>query len=330
MAEKDWKKHLLKSGLPFEYEVKECFVKHHCTVWDDYTYIKQDENQVEKEFSYDIDVNYWKGNNSLNLMVECKYKTEPTKWFFLPDPYSFQSELNNNSFLHTLDYFNKSKFLFCHPPYDKIQEPLGPFCLKGVEIYQNQFLEVNIFKAINQLSFAFIERVIDSLHSQLTIDTFNGTNFFNIPVIITNAELYLIREKLTTADIEKAEEVEEVSTKCDFLLFHNKIGESLRRHNHIALTSFFSSLPTGLFDDRIKSFTSDLGDFIDVLSEHYTPQIILVMNHDKAHQNYKKLFEYINFMVMPSDELYKRIEKVKKDSDEKMAKISTSFSKRNT
>jgi hypothetical protein len=325
MAEKNWKNHLLKSGLPFEYEVKECFVNHHCTVWDEYSYIRTDENNLEKEFSYDIDVNYWAGNNSFTLMVECKYKTEPTKWFFLPDPYSYQSDITQNSFLHTIDYFKKSKFLFCRPPFDKVQYPLGPYCLKGVEIYQNQFLEVNIFKAINQLSFAFVDQVIQSFQSQLEQDTFYQTNFFNIPIIITNAELYLINEKLTTVDIEKAEDIDDISKKEDFLMFHNKIGEGLKRHNQIAISNYFTSIGTNLFKERNHSFSEDLPHFINVLSQHYCPEIILIMHHDKFHSNYKKLFDYIDFMIKPSDKLSQAMSKVKEELEAKMKNFKDTF-----
>lgn len=328
MAEKNWKNHLLKSGLPFEYEVKECFTNHDCTVWDEYSYIRSDENNFEKEFSYDIDVNYWEGNNSFTLMVECKYKTEPTKWFFLPDPYSYQSDLTQNSFLHTIDYFKKSKFLFGHSPYDKVQNPLGPFCLKGVEIYQSQFLEVNIFKAINQLSFAFVDQVIQSLQCQLEQETFYETNFFNIPIIITNAELYLINEKLTTADIENTEDIDEISKRKDFLMFHNKIGEGLRRHNQIAISNYFAGIDENLFNERNNSFSKDLSHFVNVLSKHYCPEIILIMHHDSAHSNYQKLFDYINFLIKPSDDLKQSMNKVKADWESKMEKVKTTFPKR--
>jgi len=326
MSEKNWKHHLLKSGLPFEYEIKECFVKNNCTVWDEYSYLKEDENKVEKEFSYDLDVNYWTGNYSMTFMVECKYKTEPTKWFFLPDPYSYQDDITQNSFLHPIDYFTENKFLFKLHPFCNVQSPLGPFCLKGVEIYQNQFLETNIFKAINQLSFAFIEQLIISIESQLEV--FPETVFFNIPIIVTNAELYLINEKLTTADIENSENIEEVSERHDFLFFHNKIGESLKKYNSETLTQFFKFKGEETFNTKNKSFTKDLSHFIDVLSENYCPEIILIMHHDNQHDNFKKLFDYINFIMKPSDELEKKKIQVKENFENEMEKIKNSITKR--
>ena len=229
----DWKKYLLKSGLPFEYEVKECFAKCKCIIWDEYTYIKPDENNIEKEFSYDLDASYLtKSGDMLNFMIECKYKTEPTSWFFLPDPYSTQQEVTPNSFLHPVDYFTNNKFIFKSYPYYNIQKPLGEFCLKGVEILNTQFLELTIHKAIQQLSYAFIEKVIESMDSQLTAEHSDMADAisFNIPIIITNAELRLINKNLTISDINNSNDINGISQKYDFLFLDNHIGENIRNH----------------------------------------------------------------------------------------------------
>jgi|GEM_PF-1073945 len=327
MTDKNWKNHLLKSGLPFEYEVKECLVRHNCTVWDEYSYVRYDENNIEKEFSYDIDANYWdiSSGNSFSFLVECKYKTEPTKWFFLPDPYFYQSDITQNSFLHPIDYFTERNSIFKDYLYEKILEPLGPFCLKGIEVYQNQFLEVNIFKAINQLSFAFIDKVIGCIQSQIETSSFFNTIFFNIPIVITNAELYLINEKLTTADVEAAKDISEVSTKHDFLIFNNKIGEKLWRHNLAELNNYFTTIDESLFKEKNKSFTNDKSHFVDVLSQHYCPEAILIMHHDAEHRNYQKLFDYINFMIKPSDELKQKMEIAKNEWKRKSQEFKSKF-----
>lgn len=317
--EDNWKKHLLKSGLPFEYEVKECFAKHGCTVWDEYSYIKEDENSIEKEFSYDLDANYWPGGHSVDFMIECKYKTEPTKWFFTPDPYAYQNDLTKNSFFHAVDYFSGNHFPFNHHPYDNvIEKPLGPFCLKGVEIYKNTSIETNITKAIHQLSYAFIEKLIGSMDSQLDTDMklFHKANFIHIPVIITNADLHLINENLTTRDIQQADSIEQISTKHDFLLFHNKIGEHLKNYNYSKLASYFA-MKSKLFEQRNTSFSKDLNHFMEVVASNYSPQVILIMNSDEQHKNYDKLFDYVNFIMKSSEERQQRIDFVQKEMKEK-------------
>jgi hypothetical protein len=327
--EDKWKNNLLKSGLPFEYEIKECFVKYSCTVWDEYSYIKADENKIEKEFSYDLDANYWPGGHSVDFMIECKYKTEPTKWFFTPDPYGYQNDLNQNSFMHVMDYFSGNQFPFRHIPYDKvIEKPLGPFCLKGVEIYRDSSLEVNITKAIHQLSYAFVEKLISSMSSQLDteVEMFHKTNFIHVPVIITNADLYLINENLTTKNIKSAKLIDDISTKHDFLLFHNKIGEDLKNHNYHRLASFLLS-KSEQFKERNTSFAEDIEHFIDVLASRLCPECILIMHHDDDHANYKKLFDYINFIMLPSDKRNKRMKYVQKRMTDKHNKMMKQIKK---
>jgi hypothetical protein len=326
----NWKKYLLKSGLPFEYEVKECFAERKCTVWDEYSYIKYDENNIEKEFSYDVDACYMTLNGFwINFLIECKYKTEPTSWFFLPDPYSYQREVNQNSFLHCIDYFTTNKFIFDKSPYYNVKNPLGPFCLKGVEIFQNQFIETNIFKAINQLSYAFVEKVIDAFMNQLSdFESFSNTIYFNIPIIITNAELRLINKNLTTCDIENCQNIDEISQRHDFLFFNNKTGQILEQYNKEALNAFFSGIDKEVLKNNNSSFTSDISHFINVISEYYCPSVILIMHHDKEHENYNKLFDYINFLMQPSEELKNRMKEVVNERNDRLNEINQKYKKK--
>ncbi|AYB30819.1 hypothetical protein [Chryseolinea soli] len=316
--ENGWKKFLLKSGLPFEYEVKECFAKSDCTVWDEYYYLKEDENNVEKEFSYDLDANTWRDGCSIDFMVECKYKTEPTKWFFTPDPYAYQQEVNRNSFLHPMDHFTKQKFLFNNPPFDKVvEEPLGPFCLKGIEILKNDGVEVNITRAISQLSYAFVDKIISAMDSQLNIESFFETVFLHVPIIITNAELHLLKTNVTTKEIEDSKSIEEISTKHNFLFYNNKPGGHLHDYNRSKLVGFFASQDQEKIKTRINSFTTDLNHLVEVISTNYCPSVICIMHHDELHQNYKTLFDYIDFLTFHTESLQQRIKQVKADADQK-------------
>lgn len=328
----DWKKYLLQSGLPFEYEVKECFVKNGCSVWDEYKYLKEDENRTEKEFSYDLDANLWNGGYCIDFLIECKYKTEPTKWFFTPDPYAYQNDLSKNSFFHSVDFFTDNTFIFDKYPFDNvIKQALGPFCLKGIEVYKNQSLDVNISKATNQLSYAFVDKLISAIDSQLEDGgVFTNAIFLNIPIIITNANLHIINDGITTIDIENANSIKDISSEHDFLLFHNKIGEDLKKHNLNKLMNYFSQQGEDKFKSRIKSFTDDIGHFINVISKIYCPQMILVMHHDANHRNYKKLFDYINFITVQSTERDKRMTEIQEEMNRMLKKVDDSVSKKKT
>jgi len=313
----NWKNELLKSGLPFEYEVQECFVERGCTVWGEYTYLREDEEKI-KEFSYDIDANYWKGGYGLDFMIECKYKIKPTKWFFLPHRYKYQDELDKNNFFHPLDHFSNYSFIFNKVPYSDIFENcLGPFCLKGIEVFENQYLEKNIRKSICQLAYSFVDRVIECFDNQLNVSTFKNSIFLNVPIIVTNADLYLINEEVTTKQIEVAKSIEEISTKRNFLLFFNKIGSHLKEYNEAKLLQYFESIDRKVVSERLDTFTKDLGHFINVLSSHYCPQVILFMQHTEDRENYDTLFDYINSILEPDEKTKKRIETAPKDFEKK-------------
>jgi len=320
MSDKSWKDYFLKSGLPLEYEVKKTLVSKGCVVWDEYSYLKEDEQKLEKEFSYDIDASYWPGGHGVGLMIECKYKTKTTDWLFLPDPFHYQQDVSANSFLHPIDHFTDAFFPFLNSIYNKICEPLGPFCLKGVELLNDKFDETTIFRAINQLSYAFIGNVIESFSNQISVKTFAQTIFLHIPIIITNAELYVCKEDMTINAVKTATTVDQIATKQNFLLFHNKAGAALRTHNLSSLQSYFTSLGDDVFKTKVRSFTQDINHFIDVLASSF-PEVVLIMHHDEKRRNYDTLFDYLNFLLKPSDDLKQKMSEIEAKWEESKQKL---------
>lgn len=289
---KDWKQLLLKSGLPFEYEVAEHFVKSGCLIWGEYQYSRLDETGKEKDFSYDIDAVYWNGC-SVNLMVECKYKAQPTKWFFLPDSYGYQNDANPDGFFHIGDQFvhKKSQFIKGQLP-DK--KHLAPLCLKGVEIFENTYLETNIFKAINQLSYAFVDKLINAFNEQLHTEMFYDTAFIQVPVIVTNAELNLINQKTTISEIKNASKIGEIAENLPFIVFRNKANGNLKRYNQKKLSDYFESIDKQRAI-RCLNYHFHFEQFINDMSE--LPEYILIMNHTESSNNYQLLINYIKELI---------------------------------
>lgn len=304
---KDWKDLLLRSGLPLEYEVRECFVEKGCTVWEETSYLRCDAQSETKEFAYDVHANCWIGGYSVDFIVECKYKIGDTKWFFTPYPYHYQYDLDKNDFLHPIDHFVDHSCHFNLRPYSTAFDALGPFCQKGVELFEREYLEKNIRKAISQVSYAFIDRVTDCWNHQLTVPLFEKAVFCNVPIIITNADLYQINPKTTVAHIRKAKAIEEVSTRTDFLLYHNPIGSHLREYNMMKLADFFSSVGEELVHEKLNSFTKDIHHLSTVFCADYCPRLILIMQHTDDHRNYDKLFSYIHEVLEPGEQTMQKI-----------------------
>ncbi|MBD3338195.1 MAG: hypothetical protein GF353_03765 [Candidatus Lokiarchaeota archaeon] len=334
--EKNWKQLLLKSGLPLEYEVRESFVENGCIVWDETTYIRNDEDSIEKEFSYDVHANTSKGGYSIDFLIECKFKVENTKWFFLPDPYNYQYDVDRLDFFHPIDHFSKGSFIMNHIPYSHLFEPIGPFCQKGIEIFGNTFLEKNIRKAINQLSYVFIERIIECWDNQLNNELFKNSIFLNIPIIITNADLFQINPKTTISMIKQADSIENISQKCNFILYHNRIGEQLRRYNIEKFNKYFQQIEQKVVEKNFNTFTKDFIHFANILCSNYSPRLIIIMQHTDDHKNYVELFNYISSILEPDDVTKNKIDnameifskKIDAKMDESRKKIRKNLNKK--
>jgi hypothetical protein len=295
--EKDWRYFLLKSGLPLEQEVRECFVNKDCTVWEDNTYIKKDENNIEKEFSFDILANYWRGG-CIYFLIECKYRdlNKNTKWFFLPDTYAYQDEITPDDFLHLNDVFVNKRFKFISIPSSK-KEYLGPLCLKGVEVIENDCIETHIWRAINQVSYAFMEKYISGIDSQLYTEMFYDTAFINIPIIITNSDLYLINKDASMQDINNAKDISDVTQKFNFLFYRNIASRDLINHNKELLLKYFESTKKDYAQKHINR-PEDIDYFTEDLAK--SPKVILIMQHTQDHKTYDILFNYINKLIRDS------------------------------
>jgi hypothetical protein len=57
---KKWKAGLLSSSVPLEYEVAKILAKEAFAVSADYSYLRRDEQGIEKEFSCDIEATAYK------------------------------------------------------------------------------------------------------------------------------------------------------------------------------------------------------------------------------------------------------------------------------
>lgn len=58
---KAWQQTLLSSGLPLENDIYAHLAKRGCIGRFEYSYLKPDENSVDREFSYDVDASYIRG-----------------------------------------------------------------------------------------------------------------------------------------------------------------------------------------------------------------------------------------------------------------------------
>ena len=233
-----WKDHLLKSSIPLEYEVKKFLDSKGCVTDFEYSYIKDDENRIPTEFSYDIDASYIKSPHFIDLMIECKYRHRGTHWVFIPEEYGGPDEIYQNAFMHPNDHFCKYKFPFS----GLFPIEFAPLCSKGIEITSKDFNPKSINQAIAQLSYAFPERIADGMLHQIEELSLSGFVFYHIPIIVTTANLFRLRSDVDIRTIEKATDLSEIADEHNSLVIKNKIGIQLRHHNQRVLKQTILSL----------------------------------------------------------------------------------------
>lgn len=188
-----WKDFLLKSGLPLEFEVMRYLENKKCIGGYEQSYIRESESNLEKEFSYDIDTSYIKDTHYVDLMVECKYRHESTKWVFTPESYNSYSDIQFASFLHPNDYFIKKERR------DFVREfpiELAPLASKGIEITSSGQNPKTIDQAFAQLSYGMMAHIISAIQTQLLNRSQNDlgiTTFYTVPIVVTTAKLFRMK-----------------------------------------------------------------------------------------------------------------------------------------
>lgn len=314
---KTWKDHLLRSGLPLENDVKNMLTERGCVGSYEYSYLKEDENVVEKEFSYDIDAAYIKGIHFFEFMIECKYRHESTKWIFTPSSYEGFRELHPNEFLHANDHFVSHRFPF------KWSFPInfGPACGKGVEITTNGDNDKTIAQAIHQLGYAFAEKMASAFEHAIFGLLGDEHIFYHLPIIVTTADLWRLKEGATIAQIKKASDLSEIADQCDILIIDNTTGVQLEQFNNEVFTKFRERVGDKHLQKNLNTYTDDLDHFFSVISKHYCPSAFVVMKYDDQGVFIDKLFRYIHLLLNPDADLKEKLLKQARDEEKMTAEI---------
>jgi len=173
-------------------------------------------NSVDFLFTHDLDL---KTCDFLQLvfLIECKYRTRGTIWFFTQHP---QNDAGEELFIE--NFLTKGK---CNrKSFPSLTPPLGeklPITGKGIEIYSTgQRNEKSIREGIHQLMFAagstfirafFSEDSMIQLMANRGIDI-KGRSYHSLvcPILVTSAELRFLKE-MTIEEIEKSENLPDIS-----------------------------------------------------------------------------------------------------------------------
>ncbi|MBT2561189.1 hypothetical protein J7E50_10135 [Pedobacter sp. ISL-68] len=308
MANKsNWKEHLLKSGIPLEFEIKKYLDTKKCVNNFEYTYFRSNEENNLTEFSYDLDSSYIVPPHFVNLMIECKYRHETTKWVFLPEEYGRVDEINFTSFMHKNAHFNTV------PSYTP-EFPLkfAPLCSKGIELTSDGQNPKTITQAIHQLSYAMAGRIINGMHHQIDDvlrESFGNTIFYDIPIIVTTAKLFRIKEDVAIETIKSANEIEDISSEEPFLVVKTTAGIELETYNKMIFQEFVKEYDKETLKKLLKSFNKDVDFVMSVIAKNYSPTCMIVLHYSKESNGFDDFFKYIDRVFNPDQEIKDLIDK---------------------
>jgi len=299
MSNQKWKDYFLKSGVPLEFEIKKILDKNNCLTKYDESYLRENELNVETEFSYDINSVNIKDQNYFELMIECKYRDESTNWVFLPENIKWDKRsLALNSILHPNDYFtyeNKFHFNPFEMPY------LAQSCSKGIEITTHGQNPKSITQAVSQLSYAMSKKILDTIiHHLESNDGCEDNIHYHIPIIVTTANLYLLNDNMTIKSIKDCNDLNDVGTKQKHLIFNCNIGKDLEDYNKKVLSKILKRFDKDFLNRRIGSrHFNNFDSFISAVSRILCPSNIYIVQHTEDSETFDDLFEILKEVSYP-------------------------------
>jgi len=236
MANNKWKKGLLSSGLALEYQTARILAKSGFALYPDYLYERIEAGQT-KDFSVDWNADlYFPTSNpnrvtaSLQLLIECKYRTPNKTWVFLPYVQRPGFFIPRGYTIRPIDQFSFCK-VWLEPLWDF--ERNAPFCYKGIEIdlSKGRGYDAEIRRGLNQLQYGLPRLISESILFQVWRHTEDIIPLFVLPILVTTADLRVLKRGTTLRGVENSRVLEDITRKVPFLDVSNSFGPDFIAHS---------------------------------------------------------------------------------------------------
>ncbi len=257
---KTWKEALLSSGMPLEATVARILTEHDCFVPGEHEFTVVNIDGTRTNRSIDIYGMWALPSASLQLAVECKYRRDGVRWFFIRQSHKVmgQEDWMTNCLVEPfvppwyadLDYVLPPVVRFGHhPPADQHILPIG---VKGVQILpgrdgggdrssdetpiKNALYQVRYAGTALQFGFPALPR--EHFEPWVLSDDFR----FVLPVIVTTAKLHVLKQGIGVPEIREACDPEDVSDSVPALIVDKEPGADLRHYCHVLLMQYYDQL----------------------------------------------------------------------------------------
>ena len=228
-----WKQHLLGTGLPLENEVAHILNRLDFEVMGEYEYQRPSSARESETFSVDVHafslfedrlLKHW---GQLELLVECKHHTQDTLWVFSPHPSDESLIIGVTS---VLDYMTTLQLLDRGPL--ETYEARLLHCVRGDLLWDGGKGGDNRTKhGLHQLWYAIPNLVFGELESQALMNHEEDLPVtFVCPILVTNAELHILKHDTGVDEVHRAGNLAEVATPVDHLIVDRRPSPELRAY----------------------------------------------------------------------------------------------------
>jgi hypothetical protein len=173
-----------------------------------------------------------------------------------------------------------------------------PLCGKGIELLPDDANPKSIEQAVQQLRWAVVAKAIESLTWHFTTP-FSDTAplIVIVPIIVTTAELWRLKEGITIEEIRKAEELSDVAEHHDILVLWQEPNELDIRHTKAAFEQRLSEEEIASLSEVLKpvlssGFPAFLNSFV-----YSKPSLFIVISYSRIKSALTNLHK---FFTQPS------------------------------
>tara|TARA_R110002072_G_scaffold287464_5_gene453177 strand:- start:13810 stop:14775 length:966 start_codon:yes stop_codon:yes gene_type:complete len=303
MSNKKWKDNLLSSSLPLEHEVLKILTKLRCATKYDYSYQLKD-NGYLKESSVDIlstKHTIEDGvNGTIELFIECKGGDPNNKLVFLPEINHEFSDFTLGHTIRDLQAFSKVNI-----DNNKLYE-LESACdygHKGIEINPNtgEVFDKDIIQGINQLKYGLPHLLKQNILFNLHYSEEDITSSFIIPILVTNADLYLLDDDFGIDKVKNSEKIDDFGKEVPYIILLSETGPDFKEHHREVFNDFndidqentnlnyleeiqekFKDPSMGIYESPERIFQELIDSDLDTLNRYYSQYIVCSLkNFDK-------------------------------------------------
>lgn len=280
MAEKTWKDALLGSGQPLEHEVSRALQAAGFETATEYSYLRKNEHGIVTEFSVDFQASLISTMASegfgVDFFIESKYKRPGTSWVFCPEKEGDDIHANFSDLFITLS--NACPHSEVDRNYIQQFANRYRYANRGVELFDRDHNNKTIKEALSQIQHAIPHGVGDALEHQ--IDNLLGSPspiWFIVPIIVTTAQLFILKEDASVDTIFKSEKLDEVCDPVDFLVHFSPPNNLLTAYTSEVLQSSLNDVQKARFNSLQPSGEiNEWNSFVSHFSRYYPSHTVFI------------------------------------------------------